>query len=44
LVVRQYTRKSVTALARSGQFDRARLAQAVRDLGLNPDAADPATA
>jgi pyruvate dehydrogenase E1 component len=35
---------ALTELARVGQFDRARLAQALQDLGLDSPALDPASA
>ncbi len=35
---------ALTALARRGQFDASRLPQVIADLGLNPDAPDPAHA
>ena len=35
---------ALTELARGGQFDRARLAQVLQDLDLNPQAPDPASA
>ena len=34
---------ALSRLARDGKFDAAKAAAAVRDLGLEPDSADPAT-
>ena len=35
---------SLSRLARDGKFDAAQAAQAIRDLGLNPEVKDPAKA